>query len=512
MIGSFEDARKFAEGTQIETDLCIVGAGAAGITIAREFIGTGIRVCLLEAGGLSIDPDVDAASDVAAIGRDYPVSSKRLRYFGGTTNHWGGHCVPLEPSDLERKSWIPHSGWPIDFADLDPYYRRSYDVLGIGDPDTTTKEISAELGLPLIDWQTDLVYTQVSRYNRTRFGLAFGDSLSAADNVRVILYADASDFRLSDPTSSRVSSLTAFSPSGLPFRISAQHFVLATGGLENARTLLLSNRDRPAGLGNQGDALGRYFMEHLWYPSGALLPFDSRNVLRLYASEVSFRDHAVRAHLVLSPKASEAAGIGRFRTEIRVRSQLMDSMRALAGGRFTGDDLLRVAGNPYGVGDALSCRKNSRRDYLQLMNYVEQVPNPDSRVLLGPDRDAYGRPQAVLDWRLSPMDHQTVLGAQRAMAAEAGATGFGRMRIDVPEDPSVLLEGAFGGAHHMGTTRMSASPSEGVVDADTRVHGTDNLFVAGSSVFPSAGYANPTQTIVALALRLSDHIKAFYTE
>jgi choline dehydrogenase-like flavoprotein len=512
MTYSFEDARRYSEGTEIETDLCIVGAGAAGITIAQQFVGTSIRVCLIEAGGLNIDPDVDAASDVAAIGRDYPVSKNRLRYFGGTTNHWGGHCVPLEPADFEARSWIPHSGWPIGFADLQEYFRRSYSVLEIGDPDTTPEEVSAELGLPFIDWQTKRVYTQLSRYNRKRFGLAYGDSLDSAENVRVILYADASEFRLSDGTTGIVSSLSAISPSGLPFKIRAKHFVLASGGIENARTLLMSNRDRPAGLGNQSDALGRYFMEHLWYSSGTIVPFDSRNVHRIYSEEVPFRNYAVRGHLVLAPEESEAAEIGRFRAEISTGSELMDSMRVLAGGAITGEDVLRVAGQPYWIGHALACRGESRRDYWRLNNYIEQVPNPNSRVSLAPTRDAYGRPQAQLDWRLSPIDHQTVVRAHRLLAAEAGATSFGRMKIDIPESAAVLLDGASGGNHHMGTTRMSASALDGVVDENSRVFGTDNLFVAGSSVFPTAGYANPTQTIVALALRLSDHIKTHYAE
>lgn len=490
----------------------IVGAGAAGITIAQQFVGTGVRVCLLEAGGLSIDPDVDAASDVAAIGRDYPVSRNRLRYFGGTTSHWGGQCVPLEPVDFETKSWIPHSGWPITYEDLQEYVGRSYGILGIGDPDTTPEQVSAELELPFMDWQSAKVYTQLSSYNRTRFGLVYGDTLDAAENIRVILYADVSEFRLADPTAGTVSSLGAISPSGVAFSVRARHFVMAGGGIENARTLLLSNRDRPAGLGNQGEALGRYFMEHIWYESGAIVPLDRRNVHRIYAYEVPFRDYAVRGHLVLSPEESEVAGIGRFRTEISAGSQLIASMRALARGSITGEDVLRVAGQPYALGNALACRADSQRDFLLLNNYIEQVPNPDSRVALGSARDAYGRPQAELDWRLSPMDHQTILKAHRVMATEAGATSFGRMRIDIPEDPDVLLEGARGGAHHMGTTRMSASPLQGVVDESCRVHGTENLFVAGSSVFPTGGYANPTQTIVALALRLADHIKANYAE
>ena len=512
MSKKFEDARTFSDGSEIETELCIIGSGAAGITIAREFALTGIKTCLLEAGGMSIDPAVEDASDIRALGRNYAVSRTRLRYFGGTTNHWGGHCVPLEPHDFEAKPWIPHSGWPIGFADIEPHYRKAYGVLGLGDYDTTPEQISQEVGLPFIAWDNRVVRTQLSRYNRVRFGLAFGDALDAAENIRVILYADASELHMEDAGSRTVTSVTAHSPSGKSFRVRARRFVIAGGGIESARLLLMSNRDRPAGLGNQSDALGRYFMDHLWYPSGILTPSDVTNVPQLYSEEVRYRDIAVRAHLVLSPEASEASEIGRFRAEIRTLSHLHDSMRNLSHGSFSADDLIRVAGQPYMAGNTFACRENSPRDYLYLQNYIEQVPNPQSRVLLGPGRDAYGRPEAQLDWQLSAMDQKTVVQAHYAIATEAGATNFGRMRIDVPENPAVYLETAVGGAHHLGTTRMSARPQDGVVDQDCRVHGTNNLYVASSSVFPTGGYANPTLTIVALSLRLSEHIKKSYRE
>jgi len=508
LFKGFEDARTFSADTVVETDLCVVGAGAAGITLANEFANHGLRVCLLEAGGLSIDPMVTAASEVVSVGREYDVAATRLRLFGGTTNHWGGHCVPLEPDDFEAKSWIPDSGWPITYSDILPYYRRAYDVLDLEDFGRPAEEISRELGMKLMSFDSSFFRTQMSRYNRVRFGFQFGENLEAADNIRVILYSDVCEFRLASSETDIVSELEASSPSKNKFRVRARIFVMAAGGIENARLLLLSDSERPAGLGNQNDAVGRYFSEHLWYPSGLFAPFDDRNVLPLYYREVAYKNSAVRCHLVLTSEASEKLQIGRYRSELRFQSIVPEAASRMRAGEFDAHDLISLLVSPVAAGKAAKCIAKTQADFFRLLNFVEQVPNPGSRVFLGDRHDAYGRRQAQIDWRLSDIDQATVTAPQDLLAMEAGKARFGRVRIDIKKDPEMILEGVTGGSHHTGTTRMTDNPKKGVVDSNCRVHGTQNLFIAGSSVFPTNGYPNPTLTIVALALRLSDHIKA----
>ena len=191
---SFLDARQIGSGTNIRADLCVVGAGAAGITIAREFANTDIRVCLLEAGGLFVDPLVNRLSEIDYVGRrtDKDVNGDRLRYFGGATNHWGGHCVPLEPDDFEKQDWIAYSGWPYGYNELRPYYVRAHDVLRIGEFDYDPQKIGSTLAFETFPFDRTRVVTTVSRYNRVRFGLTYGDELDRAANIHVVLYSDVS--------------------------------------------------------------------------------------------------------------------------------------------------------------------------------------------------------------------------------------------------------------------------------------------------------------------------------
>src|SRR5262249_19459176 len=186
---SFQDARQEHAGSIIETDLCIIGSGAAGITIAREFIGSTVRVCLLEAGGLSVESEVMGRSVIDSVGRDY-INDSRLREFGGSTNHWGGHCVPLEPIDFEKLDWINYSGWPYKYDKLDPYYRRAHIVLDLGEFDYDAPRTMRTLGLEGFPFDPSVIETVMSRYNPARFSLTFGNELDAAPNVRVILYAE----------------------------------------------------------------------------------------------------------------------------------------------------------------------------------------------------------------------------------------------------------------------------------------------------------------------------------
>lgn len=503
---SFQDARTIPQDASIEADLCIVGGGAAGITLARAFAGTSLRVCLLEAGGLSLDPEVTAASQVEDAGRPYDPDHKRLRYFGGTTNHWGGHCAPLEPEDFEAKPWIDGSGWPIGRADLEPYYRAAHEVLDLGRFDYDARRIAGDLGTGLMPFDGPRVTTQLSRYNRMRFSLAHGGDLDQAGNVRVILYADVSDIRLSEAAAESVSHVQVRSPAMNRFTVRARYFVLATGGIENARTLLNAHGQRPKGIGNQNDLVGRFFQDHLWFSSGVLAPVDVAGILPLYLSEIPYDGVGVRSHLILTAAESQRLRIGRFRAELSSVNDFSQRIGRVRGGGAHPRDILTLAANPMRTGHAMACGDAVADDLYMFHNYVQQVPNPDSRITLGDAQDIYGRRQPRLNWRLTAQDHDCIYAAQTVIAEEAGRLGFGRMRIDLDPEPPLPVGEVLGGAHHMGTTRMAADPSRGVADGDALVFGTRNLFLAGSSLFPTCGYINPTLTIVAMTLRLADHL------
>ena len=506
---TFLDARYIESETRFDFDLCIVGAGAAGITIAREFARTNLRVCVLESGGLHSDAAVNGLSEIDDVGRlPGNEGSNRLRYFGGTTNRWGGHCTPLEPDDFKKQDWIAYSGWPYDYNELHPYYIRAHGVLGLGKFDYGTESIASALGFETFPFDRKTLATTVSRYNPVRFGTKFGDELGGAKNIKVILYSDVSEIRMADSAANNVVKVLVKSVAGNQFSISARYFVVACGAIENARLLLMSNRQRTSGIGNHSDLVGRFFQEHLWYPSGYIVPNTSNPNLRFYLREWPYGDIGVRAHLAVSSGKARELRIPKFRAEIALESmsptyrlvrKIRDSVSA--------GDVLALMSDPVGLGTLLQCRSTLSPTAYVLGNHVEQTPNPDSRVTLSVKKDPLDRPRPQLKWKLSPLDQDGVIRAQRLIAHEVGRSGFGRMRIEMGEDANEFLEKATGTGHHMGTTRMDDDPTRGVTDGDAKVHHTSNLYVAGSSLFPRCGWSNPTLTIVATSIRLADHLK-----
>lgn len=504
---SFLDARYEGAGSVIGTDLCIIGSGAAGITIAREFIGSGVRVCLLEAGGLSVDPEVADRSVIDSVGREYvDKDSTRLRLFGGSTNHWGGHCVPLQPIDFEKLDWVDYSGWPYTYDELEPYYRRAHAVLGLDAFDYDAPRISQALGLERLPFDPSAVETVISRYNPVRFGLTFGSELDAATNLRVITYAEVTRLNLQDGAEA-LSTASIVTVAGNEFKVNAKYFVLAAGGIENPRILLLSNHQRSPGLGNHSGFVGRLFQEHLWYPSGFIFAA-RRKPLRLYTEHIQYGASQVLGQIAVSAQKVRELRIPRFRAELAGLSTWQRVRNSFKHGDVRIDDIFTLLWRLDQAGARLLCDAPFDTDIYMLYNNVQQIPNWDSRIFLSDKKDSLGRPHPALNWSISSIDHEGIVKAQTLIAQEVGRTAFGRAKIEIEPNPKIPVEGCFGGAHHMGTTRMSDTASMGVTDGNAKVHHVRNLYVAGSSLFPTCGYANPTLTIVATSLRLADHLKS----
>lgn len=513
------DSRKLDGSYIVQTDICIIGAGAAGITLAREFVKTPSRVCLLESGGFTLDPATQSLTDAINVGREYPIlKTSRLRYFGGTTNHWGGHCVPIRGINFERRSSIPYSGWPFDRNHLDQYYKRAHDVLQLGEFTYDTTAMSKSLEMDIFPFNNANVETVVSRYNPFEFGEAYREQLKNATNVSTYLFANVTSIN-QNPDSNYVSDVSVKTLTGNTFTVRAKYFVLATGGIDNARLLLLSNQVQKNGLGNQNDLVGRFFMEHIWYPSGLILPVNQDESLQIYGAEHPYRRQVkIRAHIALPEKVIREQEVPDFRAEIYIGRNFMfhesvssarflrDKIANLEWPENFGEHVANIIRDPGTVVNYLRDKQGPL--FYRLKNFVEQTPNPDSRIALSKEKDALGLLKPTLDWRLSEIDKVGIRKAHQLIAREVGRSGFGRMRIMMPEDEDILLEGASGGYHHMGTTRMHVDPRKGIVDPDCRIHGLQNIFVAGSSVFPTCGYANPTLTIVALSLRLADHLSS----
>ncbi|MCB1801042.1 MAG: GMC family oxidoreductase [Gammaproteobacteria bacterium] len=506
----FIDARSLPDHTQLTADLAIIGGGPAGITLARALAATGQRICLIEAGDMQYDSISQAHYEGETTGISYPLAGSRMRFFGGSSNHWGGYCRPLEAIDFEPREWVENSGWPFTIDELLPWYGPACEVVEIGPPRFTDKEYWQEQTahtLPeLPSGRMALRFFQFSP--PTHFGTRYGDELRQASNIDVLLNANVTNIAARSEGRS-VRALKIATHNGLHHQVQARDYVLATGGLENARTLLLSNDVVAAGLGNQNDQVGRYFMEHPHLEGlGSIIMTDIARLPPIYRRRVRVegRDghvaftpsdrHLREQHLLNATFSVGEAVIYRANT-VADTPQVASHMTMLAAGRQLFGD------RPWTAPSAPDAKVGQ---WLGIGCACEQVPNPDSRVMLADSKDAFDLPRIKLDWRLTEQDRHSVISHVRTLAMEIGALGVARMLLEF-KNPDSWPEIVMGGSHHMGTTRMHDDPRHGVVDRNCKVHGCDNLYVAGSSVFPTSGAANPTLTIVALALRLADHLK-----
>jgi choline dehydrogenase-like flavoprotein len=511
------DARTVPDGSLIEADVCIVGAGAAGITIARELRRERWRVVVLEGGGLESDTATRSLSDGTVTGRSYyRLDAARSRRFGGTTDQWSGICRPLDEQDFQRHDWIPESGWPFGLAQLLPFYERARPVCQIGSFPFDAADWGGD-GVRVLDLRDGKVRTAAFHYSPpTRFGEVFREELRGAANVVVYLGANVVDLETPTPPV-RVNACRAACLSGTGFRVAARAFVLATGGIENARLLLMANRVQAAGLGNEHGLVGRYFMEHLYLDTAASFRARDGSISEFYTAGHRVEGRRVRGILGLDPDLRRRERLTNFCAVFdspstgRVVQDCSSLAAGLVKGRIPIDALprLRYAAAHLRVESARrgAIRAGERPARLYRAKYLmEQAPNPGSRVVLGQGRDRLGCPRVELRWRLSDIDERTARRGHEILTRELERAGIGGVRGALGRE-GVPSPGRLRGArHHMGTTRMHADPRRGVVDADGRVHGLANLYVTGSSVFPTSGAANPTLTIVALALRLAEHL------
>lgn len=500
----FIDGRSLPAGEALSADLAIVGAGAAGITLARALQATGLKIALIESGGLDWNED---AQDLAAgdLGEQTygALDAVRLRQFGGTTGHWGGWCRELDAIDFEARDHIPFSGWPFPKAALEPYYAEAQAVLHLGPARYHDSEgVAAEnkAALPVArDAAIEPILFEFSP--PIRMGEVYRDELGQGP-VAVFLNTTVADLRLSDDTRS-VTALTLARDGGPNLTLTARHVVLACGGLSNAQLLLQSDTQSAGGVGNANDQVGRYFAEHpILIGFAALLSLDDAA-----GGPFAFGDIGAsgrRYRLAFQPSEATRRAQGRLSCLITIEppGPAFDP----ATGLFDRADA-RWFGPPETV-QAIARLQAKGKARIHMLNAgLETRPDPDSRVLLSGDRDRFGLRRIRLDWRLTDRDLEDYLANLADFAKGLAQTGSAVLRIAPDARERFPAETSWGN-HHMGTTRMGTDPTVSVCDADARVHGLANLWIAGSSLYPTPGAANPTLTLIALALRLADKLKA----
>jgi choline dehydrogenase-like flavoprotein len=526
------DFRNPASGTAFDTDLCIVGSGAAGLSLAH-LLGGALRVLVVEAG----DRDPPAGTDdfLAGEAADFPFAgftAGRRRAFGGATRAWFGQCLRFEPIDFAPRDWVAHSGWPLDRAALDPFYDRAEQVLRVGTPAAATcydAGIWQAAGLAGGDAFAPHIVPRFTVYcPQPDFTRLFGRHyFRDHPAVTVLLNAAATGIALA-ASGERVAGLRVrgedgHAGGGRHALVQARAFVLCGGGIENPRLLLASRDVQRAGIGNAHDLVGRFFQDHpsadtgsiatlrpralqarfrkrrhgglLVWPKLALTEAAQRDGRLLNATSLLRYDYNAVSALTRAKSLAEAVQARRPAAVAREALRLLPALPELAA---RGAHTLATGQAPVFTASRI-----------WLKAHIEQVPDPANRITLADACDRFGVPRARLHWRTNALELATMRAITAAVGEALARQGYGEMT------PAAWLDAGEAGArdafednyHHAGTTRMATTPAAGVVDPDCRVFGVDNLYVAGGSVFPTSGYANPTLTIVALAIRLADLLR-----
>ena len=470
------DGNSIRKNSRINTDICIVGAGIAGIHLAFTLLTTGIKIVLLEAGDTEYNESVQKTHNFVTTGLSIEQDS-RIIAFGGTSTVWAGFIRPLDDIDFEKRDWVPNSGWPFSKDKLIPYYNKAAVLLGIPKVnDFTIDKRSIQNFLPYPPFEPNVLY----RMKKTNwdFGKRFKETLLASKNITTLMNSNVARLETNE-NGKIVTAVKVQTLQGNRFEVCARHFVLATGGIGNARLLLLSkSKQHLKGIGNINDIVGRYYMDHPKFKAGVL----------------SFNKNIDTSNLHYIDSKHSQHRIGFKPTEILQRKHhLMNSYIRL-------DPKIRKFSKLW------RNKKYDRR--VELKNYIEQVPIPTNRITLSHEKDVFGLPRASIHWSLSPLDKKTIIYIHKLINETKNATKEYSFE-------SSLLNGTCvwnveDSSHHMGTTRMGKNPETSVTNEDARVHGIKSLYIAGSSLFPTSGYANPTYTIFALTQKLSEHLKKKY--
>ena len=493
------DLADLEPGSVLDADLCVVGGGPAGLCLARELIGSRLQVVLLEGGGSELEGETQKLYSGPAAGtildeRPGYLAMSRYRLLGGSANYWQGFCRPQDPIDFEAREWVPDSGWPIRRDELLPHYERAAAYCRVPGFDDTRDR--GEMRAVLLGDDPDLETTFVHVSPERRFGVRFGDELAAAPNARLVTHANV--VRLVTGEAGRhVSAVEAAALDGRRLTVRARGVVLAAGGIENARLLLASGGSDGRGLGNDRDLVGRYFMEHPFVSLGHVVVPYWRWLMRPYNNAgVHGRKQVVRC--VLRPSA-----------ELQRRERLLNAMFVFdqvdpRDGPELASEVMAMATEALQLAEGHPDPEEGF-DYLGTLELaVEPVPDPENRVTLADERDPLGVSRAAVRWSLGEQATASVEAYAERLSRSLGAELRGRARLVIGSGET--WRNARPSNHHMGTTRMATAPDRGVVDTDCRVHGIDNLWIAGSSVFPVAGCSNPTLTLIALAVRLADRL------
>ena len=525
------DFHEFDDGACMTADVCIIGAGAAGITIAREFLGTNFTVLVLESGGVDNEAVIQKLNESEVVGLPHVgIEKGRVRGFGGSTILWGGQNLRLGAFDFQKRSWVPNSGWPITLQDIEPYYNRAERVLQLG-PNIRYLDLCARAGIQPLAFDSNKLHLECSLWSPSpNFGTTYRTELRKARNISVILHANVTEIITNQAatTAERVEIRTL---SGKKGTARARFYIICCGGIESARLLLASDRIEQRGVGNKNDLVGRYFQDHIhiWYDD---IVTTNRKLLqnscesffirgRKYAPLITLSEHIqakkqlMRIHGTIIFWMEADSSVSAAKTLFRaVRGKTLPPLGEL---RHLLRNLLTDAGELFDITYRYYIQKRAgtpKHGRVYLAALCEMAPDPNSRISLSEVRDQLGMRRARIDWRPGELERRTASEYVRTVASELQRLGIGTYDLRQAaflDDEKGWVNKAGDNNHHMGTTRMHESDKLGVVDSNCQVHGIDNLYIGSSAVFPSSGSSYPTLTILALCIRVADRLKTLLT-
>lgn len=499
--------------------VCILGAGAAGILLATHLANAGLEVTLLEGGGLRQEQRSQDIYSSEVSGLPHRgIHEGRFRTYGGTTTQWGGQILELDAWDFKSRSHVPGSGWPIQKAELADAYRTALDFEGLRRVQRDDAAVCAGLGLDAVDPGPEFE-TLYSRWCPERnFAKLHERSLTSTRRLAVYTHANAVAFEMNEARTA-IAAVEIRSLNGRRARVAAESFVLCLGGIESTRFLLQSHGEGPSPWQTNG-MLGKFYQDHIAV-NGILVTGIRQNPVHRYfgyATLDGFRYHQ-KIHLK-EPVQAElgtlniACTIGPVRRENRGRDEAMNLLRRVARERELPSAAQALASSLYLPGIAAQLLSQRYRGdapewkTLALALHCEQSPTSASTISLSDRRDPLGMPRTRLNWTVSDHELHSLRAFLRVAAQSFERAGFAKVQIPKGffEDDALVRSLCSDSYHHMGGTRMAASPSDGIVDTDLKLHGIANGYVCSASVFPSSGFSNPTHTVLALAVRLAGRL------
>lgn len=488
-------------------DVCIIGGGVVGITLAM-YLNKNLNIVLLEAGGLNYSEESQEVYKGNQVGfnTSYSLKFRGGRWLGGSSNMWGGRCFPFSSIDFKKRDYVKYSGWPIEKKDLDFY-------------DEETRLI---LDLPSLPQQgfykgwTDVLEKSDDYFRGTKFSYSvpptnfktkYEDELKSRSNIHCYINANLTDMTLAENLSS-VQNIEVTNYQKRVFNTSAKVFILATGGIENPRLLLNFNKQAKNGIGNENDLVGRFFSEHINSHVGTFIMEDSAKNAFFNADSPKDKKF-VWSTIAPTEKLQREKQIGRFEISVRPRLKLFSPLSKKFKEKIK--DIVCLTDWTKNLAVKINGREFTCEHYDGFLMITQgQEPNPLSRVTLGNDTDKFGLKRVVLDWKFSENDALTCKKGIMSFSKRFAESNLGRVNIAdwlLKKDIKYVDNRYTTGGHHlMGTTRMGSSPKDGVVDSNLKVFGIDNLYIGGTSVFPTYGAVNPTFNMVQMTLRLADHL------